>query len=387
MQQLRDQAPTLAAALTGAPQRLRKLATIPFNTRLLGELIADNVSMVELNRVSSQVELLRLYWKHRIERHGTPAESCLRGIVGAMVEARALRVQKYEAASNDPAMIDTLSYEGVLVTAGNDRWVQFRHHILFDFAAARVFLDPDEITNGKQRFPKAQARGLMLAPALAFVLQETWDLESNRDRFWTAVGYILADEDGDPVIRSAVSRISAAHPIEAADTQSLSERIVEDDAKAIETLRILSGALAIRLEDSPNTPREPWIRLLAASASNVAPVAWTVRFLLFQFIERTQEAALRSALGLAARALLEHGYGLTEPGGIVSAAIGFVADTYDTDPEASRRLLSRVFEEKRLLKSGWEEVPAVWPQDRSHRQCRSRLRRGDIPVDLRARCD
>ena len=44
---------------------------------------------------------------------------------------------------------------------------------------------------------------------------------------------------------------------------------------------------------------------------------------------------------------------------MVSAAIGFVADTYETDPEASRRLLSRVFDEDRFRNFGWEEVPAV----------------------------
>ena len=138
--------------------------------------------------MSSQTELLSLYWSHRIEQHGTPAESCLRGIVEAMVEARTLRVQKHVAASNAPAMIDTLSHEGVLVAAGNDRWIQFRHHILFDFAAARVLLDPTDIVNGTQRFPKAEAHGLMLAPAIAFVLQEIWDLEPDRASFWTAVG-------------------------------------------------------------------------------------------------------------------------------------------------------------------------------------------------------
>ena len=68
---------------------------------------------------------------------------------------------------------------------------------------------------------------------------------------------------------------------------------------------------------------------------------------------------MRSDLGLAARALLEHGYGLEEPSRIVPAAIGFVADTYDTDSEAARRLLSRVFDEIRFLQFGWEEVPAV----------------------------
>lgn len=68
---------------------------------------------------------------------------------------------------------------------------------------------------------------------------------------------------------------------------------------------------------------------------------------------------MRGDLGLAARALLEHGYGLEEPSRIVPAAIGFVADTYDTDSEASRLLLSRVFDETRFLQFGWEEVPAV----------------------------
>ena len=286
LQQLRDQVPTLSAALTDAPPQLRELAVVPFNTRLLGELIADNVSMVELNRVSSQAELLGLYWERRIERHGTPAETCLCDIVRAMVEARALRVRKHEVASNAPAMIDTLSYEGVLIIAENNRWVQFRHHILFDFAAARVFLNPDEIVNGAQHFPKAEARGSLLAPALAFVLQETWDLEPDRISFWTAVGHILADEDADPIIRSAVSRICAEYPAEAADTRSLAERIVAGDHKAIKAFPIISGALAIRLEDDPGTPLEPWSRLLAASASNIAPVADPVRFLLFQLIER-----------------------------------------------------------------------------------------------------
>ena len=286
LQQLLDQAPTLSSAFVNTPPRLRELATVPFNTRLIGELITDGVDMEDLNHVSSQTELLKLYWSHRIEQHGTPAERCLRSIVEAMVEARALRVQKHMVASNAPTMIDTLSYEGVLIATGNDRWIQFRHHILFDFAAARVLLDPDEIIDGKQRFPKAQAHGLMLAPALAFVLQEIWDSDTDRASFWTAIGHILADEDGDPIIRSAVGRISAEYPIEVDDTRALAESIVADDGKAIKALAYLSGALAIRLEDDPGTPLEPWSKLLAASAPNIAPVADPVRFLLFQLIER-----------------------------------------------------------------------------------------------------
>lgn len=359
LEQLLDQSPALSAAFAKAPSRLRELASIPFNTRLLAELIAGGVNMVDLKRVSSQVELLRVYWSHRIERHGTPGQLCLRGIVQAMVEARALRVQKHAVTPNDPAMIDTLSREGVLVPVQNDRWVQFRHHILFDFTSAQVLLDPQDIVGGTLRFPKEQARGLMLAPALAFVLQEIWDLETDRASFWTAVGNILADTDSDPVIRSAVGRIAAERPTEANDTLWMAEGVVSGDDKAIHALAILSGALAIRMEDHPETPAQPWIKLVAALAPNVGPVAAPVRFLLFRFIERTKDHSLRGDLGLAARALLEHGYGLNDTFMIVSIAIGFVADTYETDAEDSRRLLSKVFDEDRLRNFGWQEVPAV----------------------------
>lgn len=358
-QELLEQAPTLSAALADAPTRLRELASVPFNTHLLSELIACGVDMVDLKRVSSQVELLKLHWSHRIEGYGTPAERCLRTIVEAMVEARTLRVQKHALDIEEPEMIDTLEHEGVLVPVENGRWVQFRHHILFDFTSAQVLLDPADIVSGKLRFAKEQARGLMLAPALAFVLQEIWASETRRQSFWTAVANLLADKDADPIIRSAVGRMGVEYPAEAADTLTLAERIVNGDDKAAQAFAILSGALAVRMEDNPETPTQPWIKLIGAVSPNVGSVAGPVRFLLHKLIEPTRDDGLQADLGRAARALLEHGYSLQDPGFTVTAAIGFVADTYGTDREQSRRLLSRVFDENRLAEFAWQEVPAV----------------------------
>ena len=357
--ELLEQAPTLSAALADAPTRLRALASIPFNTHLLSELIARGVDMVDLKRVSSQVELLKLHWSHRIEGYGMPAERCLRTVVEAMVEARTLRVQKHALDLKEPEMIDTLEHEGVLVPVENGRWVQFRHHILFDFTSAQVLLDSVDIVSGKLRFAKEQARGLMLAPALAFVLQEIWASETRRQSFWTAVANLLADKDGDPVIRSAVGRMGVEYPAEAADTMILAERIVTGDDKAAQAFAILSGALAVRMEDDPETSAQPWVKLIGAVAPNVGSVAGPVRFLLLKLIGSTLDNGLQADLGLAARALLEHGYSLQDPGITVTAAIGFVADTYGTDREQSRRLLSRVFDENRLAEFAWQEVPAV----------------------------
>lgn len=356
--QLLDAAPKLSDALTNAPQHVWELATIPFNTRLLSELITEDVT-VNLSQVSSQADLLDLYWSHRIERHGTPAQFCLRRIVKIMVEKRTLKAPKLTEPPANPEMIDTLSQEGVLRTVENDRYIQFRHHILFDFAAARVLLEPGKIIEGNKRFPKEDALGLMLAPAIRFVLQEIWDSKADRSLFWEAVGQILADQDGDPVIKSAAARLSTEYPVKIADTVWIAGRVAASDANVISALLIISGALAIRIEDSPEIPVEPWVKLLAALAPHVAQVVGTVRFLLFQFIEHHRDASLRSDLGLASRALLEYGYSLEKPGLIVTSAIGFVADTYESSPQESRKLLLKVFAKKRFRKFGWEEVPAI----------------------------
>ena len=104
------------------------------------------------------------------------------------------------------------------------------------------------------------------------------------------------------------------YPAEAADTLTLAERIVNDDDKAAQAFAILSGALAVRMEDDPETPTRPWVTLISAIVSNVESVAAPVRFLLHRLVGATREDEVQADLGLAARALLEHGYSLQDPG-------------------------------------------------------------------------
>ena len=42
---------------------------VPFNTRLLSELLARG-AVNALDDISSQADLLRLYWDHRVRGHG-----------------------------------------------------------------------------------------------------------------------------------------------------------------------------------------------------------------------------------------------------------------------------------------------------------------------------
>lgn len=357
-EQLLQQSPALATCLANSPPRLRDLAMVPFNTRLLSELISGN-AVKKLHAVASQADLLRLYWEHRVEGHGSPATSSLSRVVQFMVKARALRAPKSEVAFDAPAMIDTLCREGVLVVVDNERWVQFRHHLLFDYAAARLYLDPSAISNRTYRFSKIDALGLMLSPALGFVLREIWESDPDHGRFWGALGNLINEKDADPIIRSTAGRLGAEFPTSANDCLQLGNLAIAGNKGALETLSHVTGALAVRLEDEKEVVLGPWVCLADRLATAPSNVANTLRFLLHNLIGRTEDDAFKPMLGQAARALLTYGLIQPEPGFIVRSAIDFVIATYGSDIAASRGLIAQLFDRDRLDRFGHAEVPTV----------------------------
>lgn len=367
-----DQAPDLAKALDDAPERLRELAMVPFNTRLLAELLAEGLLDASLRKISSQVELLQVYWRHRVDRHGLPAKACLDSVVKVMLERGNLRASVFLEPSPGTFsdVLDVLSREGVLIRSGDDRWIQFRHHILFDFAAARTVLDPDGLVSGRVSFSKDDGRGLMIAPALAFVLQETWELEANHAKFWTAIAHLVSNKANDPVIRSVSGRIGAEYPAHAEDAVWLAQRVATGDHQVTAALGHIFGALSAHFDDVRGIPLAPWVRLAAALAPHAERVTSPLRFLLNlltdrvqgserRFIDLVQDPELRRDLGSAARALLKHAMAMKKPGSTARAAIEFVAKTYSTDPIASKELLVRIFDPSRLDAFASEEVPAL----------------------------
>ncbi|WNN53249.1 ATP-binding protein [Hafnia alvei] len=356
-EQLLTCSPGLAGALQGASERLKELFRVPFNTRLLGELIVQNTD-INLSQISSQTELLELYWQRRIEKYGLPAKECLKTLVDFMIENRSLRAAPLSL-SIDTAMIDILSSEGVLIRDKKDRWVQFRHHLLFDYAAAQIFFNPEQLISGRLRFSKQKAQGLMLSPALGFVLQEIWNDDPNHNSFWKAVGHLVSDKEGDPIIRSAAGRIAAEYPAQQEDALWLAEQVTIHNQLAVTTLSHISGALAIRIEDEKNIELHPWVYLTSALATHTSKVADTQRFLLHMLVKQVTDESLRAMLGVASRALLSYGLGLSEPGAFVRSAIYLVTDTFDTDVYTSSTLLEQLIDPTRLQSFGSEEIPII----------------------------
>jgi hypothetical protein len=107
--ELLERAPALSTAVWRGGERLRDLALVPFNTRLLADLINGGVAAEALGEVGTQIELLAMYWRHRVQGHGHGAEVCLKSAVAQMVANRSLQARRIETAEADPTASDNLT--------------------------------------------------------------------------------------------------------------------------------------------------------------------------------------------------------------------------------------------------------------------------------------
>jgi hypothetical protein len=219
--QLSAQSPQLSGVLERAPQAFRELLRVPFNLRLVAELLGAGVAATELEPIQTQLELLDRYWLHRVLVAGSPAEgdareAVLRRACEAMVEARALRVERSRVAeaAASRALHELLSGQ-VLVewqpspTAPPERYVlAFSHHVLFDYAVARLLLrgDPGILV---QRLADNPDLVLVIRPSLVLHFRHLWALEASRETFWRLT-FEIARADRIPEVVKLVGPSVAA---------------------------------------------------------------------------------------------------------------------------------------------------------------------------------
>lgn len=353
-----DQSPHLRRALAGVPMKLQQLALVPFNTRLIGELLNSGMTADAFVHLASQAGLLRLYWDHRITPLGVGADACLLRVVESMVDGRTLRTPTAPIATPDPEALNSLLHHGVLARVENDRYVQFRHHLIFDYAASRLLMDVDGIVSGAKEYLRGETVGLMLAPALGFLLHELWGSENNRERFWTAVERILGNANGDPIFRSVAGRLSAELPETAQDVHAIAVHTAAHKEHAATALRHVVAALAVRVEDAPEVNLAPWAALAGELAACAQAVPYVLGSLLHVLVITARPPQIGDAIGLGARALLQLAL---EPDSKIaaSAVIPRVISTYTTNPAKSRALLEQVFLPARAAAHNWDDVPAL----------------------------
>jgi hypothetical protein len=307
LEQLLQAAPKLRAAIDAGGPKLRELALVPFNTQLLAEVISIGVGAEELGSIRSQRQLLDLYWKHRVDVQGAPAAACLSSAVTVMVEKRSLEADIAPIRQGHAAVLDAILHSGVLVTRSNERFLAFRHNIIFDYAASRLYLNPFASDRLRDLFLRDRDLGLMLSPALGFALQELWDAEADHSKFWTQFALLAGDKNIDPIAKTQVARLGCEWISSAQDVEKFLEQL-RDSATAREVFSSATGALSIMIEDAPHRTNVPGWAYVIAEISKEEQFTGNIGFLVDRFLKLPSDASSFKLLGIAARNLLERGF-------------------------------------------------------------------------------
>ena len=350
---------------------MSNLIRVPFNLRLLAELLGAGVTVNELNPIKTQFDLLNRYWSYRVIReddHSDDREAVLRDACENMVNARTLQVDRSKVADvqSGPHLNDLLSHE-LLMEWRQDRYViAFAHHVLFDYAVARLLLrgTPDTFIHRLIEDPEL---ALVVRPSLVFHFRHLWLIDNSRDLFWEVVLEIMRKDDIPEIGKIIGPSVAAesANQLEDLETLCLAlEAPATGNESAAEGALIhIVGALIAGITDQVSLVglgAGPWCKLLERVSRNLRPfVAYSVRSLLSTISENPEHLTPDQLVdaGHTARRLLEFAWSQVRRDGLlVTLALQSVCRTFESNPADSTSLIKRCLEPGHLSQYGFEEM-------------------------------
>lgn len=377
---LYPQSAELYALICSAPAELRGLLRVPFNLRLMAELVGAGVNPDELTPISTQLELLDRYWSHQVirsdrDKYGDAREAVLREACERMVAERVLYVERQAVAGTDtsPLLDDLLSTQILIEWQSSpetqpERYIlAFAHHVLFDYAVARLLLrGPREKV--VRRLVDDPDLVVFIRPSIMLHFSYLWNSEGRRPQFWDLVFRVIRAPEIPEIGKLIGPSVAAELTRTLSDLEPLCVALEDPDAQvqsaAEQALRHLVGAL---LAGAPGAARllgpgaGPWCELLERVSWNLRPsVAYAVRPLLMNLCDHPEEftPAQRTALGQTARRLLAFAWSqVPRDSWLVIPALQAVCRTYESDPAASAALIRRCLEPSHLTQFGFEEMP------------------------------
>jgi signal recognition particle GTPase len=369
--QVGQQSTPLAALMAAAPAPLQELLRLPFNLRLLAELLGTGVSPTELQPLQTQVELLDRYWQERIIRddnHGDARELVLRRTTNAMVAQRALRIRRTAAVADDSAsgafLTDLLRNHVLAEWTTQSGKAQrdlltFPHHLLFDYAVARLSIPPEH-EDLIARLTTEPDLLLAIRPSIELHYQRLW--YTDQASFWTLAFRILGSSIPE-VGKLLAPSTAAVHAATSDQTQPLLE-CLQDPARHSMGIAALQHILATLLTHGTATNtviNGPWIAFLDRATATLTPqLTNTVRpyaIFLSQHVEQLTPAD-RNHLGIIARRLLAHALNNNDTLLTINS-IDVVTKTITTNPAASVTLLRGCITESHLKTYGFRTLPAL----------------------------
>lgn len=356
---------------------LYEMLRVPFNLRLLAELLGMGIAFHDLTPIRTQTQLLDLYWSYRVTQGqlGDAREVVLRRACEEMVRARTLRVDRALVTDGDSRAIltDMLSSQ-ILVewrpspTAMPNRYILgFAHHVLYDLAVARLVLsgEPTALVDRLEREPEIV---LAIRPSLVLHFRHTWFSDSAHAAFWQLVQRIIQSDD-IPEIGKLIGPVVAAElTAEFRDMAPLLTELQSPDGDASLAAECALGHVVGALLAAPaESGRQlvgpgagPWCELVEYISRDMRmTIAQPVRMLLRSICEHPDVLTpeQRGSCGEAARRLLGFAWNLPRRDSwLVIHALQAVCRTIESDPTDSAELVRRFLEPEHITEYGHEEL-------------------------------
>lgn len=371
--QVSAKSPVLGALVSEASPQLRDLLHLPFNLRLLAELLDAGLTQAELKPVRTQVELLDKYWRERIIGHdhrGDAREVVLRRVVNEMVKQRALRIVRAAALQNDAAsgtVLEDLLSAHVLAewttqtgVAQRD-FLTFPHHLLFDYAVARLFVPPDAPAL-IQLISTEPDLLIAIRPSIELHFQRLW--HQDQLGFWGLTLGILESPINE-IGKLLGPSVAALLAKSSADVQPLLDCLRDGQRRAtgIAALRhILATLLTYGLTAGLVGPG-PWAEFLDTATATMMPeLAHSIRpyvnFLASKF--NALDVAAAQHAGNLTRKMLSFALAAKPFHALMAVnAITGVTETVTTDPHASIAVLRQCIDQDHLIEHGFRTFPTL----------------------------
>jgi len=352
--------PGLAALLSTADKPLAKLLSNIFNLSMAADLVANGVDATKFDNVATQSDLIDRYEDRRLP--GIPARSAMIAAIRIMVERASLSLR---VADLDHGGLEDLLTSGIL--AEHEGRYAFVHHILFDHAAGRYFVD-DTADGLIAQLKALGAKAFMLAPALRFALERIWrqDGSIGHAESWKLLITLAQKRDLGPIAAAAALRTAAEQVASPSDLTGLTTLIKTTTPQTTgSSLYQIARFIAMRMEAErlPDAAVIAWSSLAETIAE--ARERWFIepaRFLLHPFAEKADLSPpdVLAAFGRASRALLASACAQDDRyRNAKSMGIDFVARAYAADAAASRAVLAPLLSPEWLGKHGHHDAVAL----------------------------
>lgn len=366
-----ERSPMMGQAYHEGSEDFRELLRSPFNLFLLAAVLSSGSP--DLTQISTQLGLLQLYWAYRVtggDGKNFTREAVLKSALDEMLEHhRLIASVKSDSGASSKALNQLLS-DGVVSAAPGHRnllrQIAFSHHVLFDYAVARLVLEGGSAPDLAARLAESDEDALFIAPAAIMAFQMVWEEgDRHRSEFWAKAVELGGTEGSGAFCRMFPAHVATELTSELEDFQPVIKILTSRDDRnrdaALFLVRHCFGALAAGSAPiaSASAPLGAWPQI-ADTLAHVAikDVGWMLTPLIAKWVGSPLDLSAddEKHIGAAAREVLNSSVGDDYDRNVVAVAIRGVTRTLETAPKESLDSLARLLTPDRVTRHGHDDL-------------------------------